>query len=61
MVSRVVTVSRLRQTYLRFRKVSIDTSFFKGKIEFLAFNTIDTTGFRVQNNTRKTGMRGRQL
>ena len=61
MVSRVVTVSRLRQTYLRFRKVSIGTSFIKGKIEFLASNTIETTGFRLQKNTSKTGTRGSQL
>ena len=58
MVPRVVTVSRLRQTYLRFRKVS---SFLKGKIELLASNTIEITGFRLQKNTSKTGTRGSQL
>lgn len=61
MVSRVVTVSRLRQTYLRFRKVSIGTSFLKGKIELLASNTIEITGFRLQKNTSKTGTRGSLL
>lgn len=61
MVSRVVTVSRLRQTYLRFRKVSIVTSFIKSKIEFLTSNTIETTGFRLQKNINKTGTRDSQL
>jgi len=61
MVSRVVTVSRLRQTYLRFRKVSIGTSFFKSKIEFLASNTIETAGYRLHLNTSKTGTRDSQL
>lgn len=51
MVSRVVTISRLRQTYLRFRKVSIGTSFFESRIEFLASNTVETTGFWLQKTT----------